>query len=80
MFVLKQKGNCPVKPLMLLLVFNQARTIEMQMLITVAEDNHSHTDRICVCVFGHKEKLGSQIKLNNPTGSDIVSQSGCIHL
>lgn len=44
MFVLKEKGNCHPEPLTPLLVFNQARTIEMQMLMRVAEDNHSHAD------------------------------------
>lgn len=58
MFVLKQKGNCPAKPLILLLVFNQARTIEMQMLMTVAEDNQSHTD------IKRHNKFASQIKLD----------------
>lgn len=49
------KRKLPSKPLILLLVFNQARTIEMQMLMTVTEDNHSHADRICVWIFGYKD-------------------------
>lgn len=47
MFVVEQKGNCCAEALILLLAFNQAGwggwwgAIEMQMLMTVAEDNHS---------------------------------------
>lgn len=49
MFVVEQKGNCCAKALILLLAFNQAGwgglggSIEMQMLMTVAEDNHSRS-------------------------------------
>lgn len=39
LFVLKLKGNCCAKPLILLLLFNQARTTEMQMLMTAARDD-----------------------------------------
>lgn len=39
LFVLKLKGNCCAKPLILLVLFNQARTTEMQMLMTAARDD-----------------------------------------
>lgn len=46
LFVLKLKGNCCAKPLILLLLFNQARTTEMQMLMTAARDDLPQTYRL----------------------------------
>lgn len=43
LFVLKLKGNCSAKPLILQLLFNQVRTTEMQMLMTSARDDLPQT-------------------------------------
>lgn len=46
LFVLKLKGNCRVKPLMLQLPFNQARTTEMQMLTMAARHDLPQTNAL----------------------------------
>lgn len=51
----KKMGKLPhLNQFELPLVLNQAETIEMQMLMTVDEGNHSYADRICVWKSGHK--------------------------
>lgn len=91
----EQKGNCSAKALILLLAFNQAGweeggagvegegvgggTIEMQMLMTVAEDNHCRKCKRVDTVCGSQQRthevpprVAPQFELTARISSDLI--------